>query len=172
MTDAGLQRIVSGSAHLDDAIAARVARRTGATVIDCLGATETGTFAVREPPAVFTGLPGHRIRVADGLLRVRSPLADGEVATGDRAQPHGDGFVLTGRADGLVDASGELVSPARVEAIVSAMPGVRTCRVTVADDPLRGAVLSAHVRGTVDAERLRAALRPILGHVPRIHVVP
>lgn len=160
------QRIVSGSSRLDDAVADELRSRTGATVIDCLGTTETGTFAVRHPPELFRPLVGVQLDVDGGsCVRVRSALADEVVYTGDLGHLSIEGLVLDGRADGLVDSAGELMSPERIAAALDALPQVDTYEVSVAADELRGAVVTVRVQvnRTTTPDQLREALLPRLG---------
>lgn len=164
--DAPLARIVSGSSRLDDVVAAELSARTGATVIDCLGTTETGTFAVRQPPAAFRPLAGVRFAVdGDGKLRVRSALTSAAVPTGDVGELRGQELTLHGRADGLVDSAGELISPGRVAEALNDLPEVHACEVRVTADELRGAVVTARVQvhGSTTSDQLRASLLPVLG---------
>ncbi len=168
LDDAPLARIVSGSSRLDDALAARLAERSGASVIDCLGTTETGTFAVREGAGVFRAIAGMRVRIDDqGMLMVRSPFAAKPLRTGDTARRVGGGFVLGGRADGLVDSAGELLAPERVREAILAMPGVRDCVVRTDADELRGSVLIVSVEvddpDLAAPGALRERLLPSLG---------
>lgn len=169
MLDAApLRRIVSGSSRLDDALAERLVARTGASLIDCLGTTETGTFAVREPPAPFRRVAGMRLRVdAEGFLRVRSPFARGWMRTGDAGRLVRGGLVITGRGDGLVDAAGELVSTERIRETTLALPGVRSCATETIDDELRGSAVLVRVEvDDPDLARpgaLRELLIPVLG---------
>lgn len=170
--DAPLRRIISGSSRLDDAVAEELSAGTGATVIDCLGSTETGTFAVRIPPGAFRPLASVQLGVDDGgLVYVRSPLAEGEARTGDTGRITDEGLVLDGRADGLIDSSGELVSPARIAAALRALPEVRGCEIHVAADELRGAVITARVQVSeaTTSDQLRESLLPVLGRsgIPR-----
>ncbi len=169
-----LRRIVSGSSRLEDTLAARLVVRTGATLIDCLGTTETGTFAVREPPGAFRGISGMRLRVdEEGGLRVESAFAAGRVATGDTARRVPGGIVVTGRVDGLVDSGGELVAPERMREAIASLPGVRACEVQVVDDELRGGAVLARVEveepGLARPGVIRELLIPMLGRasVPR-----
>lgn len=165
--------IVSGSSRLDDAIAEELHRTTGGRVIDCLGTTETGTFAVRFPPALFQPVAGVRIGVdMAGRVSVGSPLAADAVATGDSGRISIVGLALDGRADELVDSAGELVSPARVGRAIRALPQVHSCSVEIVADELRGEVLVARVKvhdagvpkiDATTADHLREALLPVLG---------
>lgn len=164
----GVRRIVSGSSRLDDALAARLTARTGASLIDCLGTTETGTFATREPPRPFRAVGGMRTRVdATGSIEVRSPFAGGWVRTGDTGRTVPGGLVVSGRGDDLVDASGELISPERVREAICSLPGVLGCEVEAFADELRGSIVVARV--DVDDEvrsapgTLRERLIPLLG---------
>lgn len=167
--DAGrVTRLVSGSSRLDDAVAEELRTRSRAHIIDCLGTTETGTFAVRYPPAKFRPLAGVKVSVDDeGHVTVTTPLAAGATRTGDFGQLAADGLELEGRADGLVDSAGELVAPERVSAAIHSLPQVHSCHVEVVEDDLRGAVLVARVRvhqaDDMSDVRLKEALLPVLG---------
>lgn len=164
--------VVSGSSRLSDEVAGRL-QATGARVIDCLGSTEAGTFATRVPPAAFRPLAGVRIEAAaDGMLSVDSAMSSGAVRTGDIGAIRRGALVLEGRADGLIDSAGELVSPDRIARELRALPQVRSCWVEVSADELRGAVITARVQvhdAAVTHEHLRDALLPVLGRagIPR-----
>lgn len=172
--DAAPIRIVAGSSLLNDDIADELRGRTGADIIDCLGTTETGTFAVRNPPALFRPLAGVRIRVDHaGRVLICSTLMTDAVVTGDSGRVAADGLALTGRSDELVDIAGELVSPERVSRAIRALPQVHSCSVDVVTDELRGTIVVARVQvhdlAATTPDRLREALLPVLGRraIPR-----
>ncbi|WP_300265827.1 AMP-binding protein [Microbacterium sp.] len=163
-----LRLIVSGSSRLQDELAEEMRVRTGARVIDCLGTTETGTFAVRLPPEGFQPLAGVRLLVDhEHRVIVDTPLADEPTPTGDTGEVSAAGLHLHGRADGLVDTAGELVSPLRMRRAFESLPQVVSCRIDAVDDELRGTLLIARVEvhdsPGVEASDLREALLPVLG---------
>lgn len=163
-----LRLIVSGSSRLQDELAEEMRVRTGARVIDCLGTTETGTFAVRLPPAGFQPLAAVRLGVDhESRVIVDTPLADAPTATGDTGELSAGGLHLNGRVDTLVDSAGELVSPTRMRRAFESLPQVASCRIDAVDDELRGTLLIARVEvhdaHAVAASDLREALLPVLG---------
>ena len=85
--------------------------------------------------------------------------------TGDHARRDAAGqLCFEGRRDGLIQAAGHRVSPARVEATIEAAPGVRSATVVGLDDPDRGQVVAAAVviEASLDATALRRWCRATL----------
>lgn len=163
-----LRLIVSGSSRLSDDLADEMRVRTGARVIDCLGTTETGTFAVRLPPAGFQPLAAVRLWVDhESRVIVDTPLADAPTPTGDTGEVSAGGLFVHGRADALVDSAGELVSPTRMRRAFERLAQVVSCRIDAVDDELRGTLLIARVEVhdslAVEASDLKEALLPVLG---------
>ncbi|MBX3193734.1 MAG: AMP-binding protein [Microbacteriaceae bacterium] len=158
----GVRLVVSGSSRLDPGLRARLAA-TGARVLDCYGTTETGTVAIEGRP-----LAGVRIAVeAGGGIRIASPLGGRAWRVpGDLGRVERGRLVIEGRTGALVDSGGELVSPERVAAALTAIPGVVSARVVAVPDDLKGTTLHAEVTTTdpaLDADALRRELAARLG---------
>jgi acyl-CoA synthetase (AMP-forming)/AMP-acid ligase II len=72
--------------------------------------------------------------------------ADGWYSTGDRGWFDGAGHLhFTGRASALIKTAGSNVSPAEVESVLDAMPGVLHSFVVGLPHPVRGEVVGAAV---------------------------
>jgi acyl-coenzyme A synthetase/AMP-(fatty) acid ligase len=128
---------LSSGAPLDPAIAEAFARRYGTSVRDFYGTTEVAGVAYRAWPEPYQPMPGVQFRIdpSSSALQVSSPWANAEhegawIATGDAAEPAGDGrFVLLGRLGHLVKVGGKRFSSLEVEQAIRAMPGVRDAAV-------------------------------------------
>lgn len=144
------KRCVSAGDALSEQAAAPW-REAGLTVYDHYGNSELGQLTLN-PVGGGSGvghpLPEVRIRAGGsepgpvaarfpGLSPVRMeagravPLADEEgwVNTGDLGVFGDDGLRLTGRSDLLINIGGNKISPAEVEEVLRAMPGVKDCAV-------------------------------------------
>jgi acyl-CoA synthetase (AMP-forming)/AMP-acid ligase II len=167
----GVELVVSGSSRLDPALRARL-ERNGARVLDCYGSTESGTVAIEGRP-----LAGVTIEVgSDHRIRLSSPLGGRRRDPGDTGRIEHGRLIVEGRAGALVDSGGELVSPARVEAELRAVPGVACARVWAEPDDLLGSRLCADIvvsESALDAAALTRHLTERLGRaaVPRTLVV-
>jgi acyl-CoA synthetase (AMP-forming)/AMP-acid ligase II len=90
--------------------------------------------------------------------------ADGWYSTGDRGWFDDAGHLhFTGRASALIKTAGSNVSPAEVESVLNAMPGVLHSFVVALPHPVRGEVVAAAVvpshRAQLSAEALVAYAR-------------
>lgn len=148
---------------------------TGLGITEVYGSTETGGIATRCRAAGETGwtaFPVLRWRLAGELLAVDSPFlspelardGDGFFCTGDRAAPDpsggGNGFVLLGRADGIVKVGGKRVDLAEVEEKLAAIPGVQEAHVYALPDPgSRGESIAALVVAALTPGEILEALR-------------
>jgi acyl-CoA synthetase (AMP-forming)/AMP-acid ligase II len=124
-----------------------------------------GSFGIPLP-----GVVAHRIVDSTGLeappsqegeIQVRGPIlmsgiykrerhevfsADGWYSTGDRGWFDSAGHLhFTGRASALIKTAGSNVSPAEVESVLDAMPGVLHSFVVGLPHPVRGEVVGAAV---------------------------
>ncbi|MCK7638538.1 AMP-binding protein [Corynebacterium sp. P7202] len=213
-----LRTVINGAAALDAGVSGRVARRTGARVIQGYGLTEASpvthlaVHADCPPDSIGHPLPDTRDRIVDpetgadvppggaGELWVRGPqvmagylndpertaerFRDGWLRTGDWAERDGTGGVrLIDRMGDVINSRGYLVSPSRLERIVTSLPGVLDCVVTrgfTADGdecpvafvvpvegtrPDEGAVIAAVAERTAPYERIRSVR--IVDGVPR-----
>lgn len=144
--------------------------------------TEAGAlFAVADGRAGFPAAwldeapDGLELRIADGVLEVRSPRAApgvvdsaGWLATGDLVERRGERVLFTGRLDGLVNVGGVKVSPETVERRLLAVDGVADAAVVAVASPITGHLLTATIVPTPGAEEavLRAALRAATADMP------
>lgn len=157
-----LTHIVSGSARLPDALAARLTERFGPVVINFFGSTETGTVTVaraRDRGTLGRPVAGASIRIVDatgatvprgtvGRVVAHSPLSTSRTprATGDLGLLDASGRLhVAGRADSLVVSGGENVSPAELEDYLLAQPEIEDADVLVIPDERLDAVLTARV---------------------------
>jgi malonyl-CoA/methylmalonyl-CoA synthetase len=151
---AHLRLFVSGSAPLAVETHREFLRRTGHSILERYGMTETlmntsnPLDGERVPGSVGRALPGVALRVADpdadaiGALEVKGPnvfagywndpgktreafTSDGWFRTGDLARIDRDGYVcIAGRLGDLVISGGYNVYPREVEMELDALPGV------------------------------------------------
>ncbi|MBP2299090.1 AMP-binding protein [Azospirillum picis] len=113
--------------------------------------------------------PGLALRIAGGVLEVRSPRAalgtaggaDGWLSTGDLVERCGDRVLFAGRLGGLVNVGGVKVSPEAVERRLLAVEGVADAVVAAVPSPITGHLLTATIVPVPGADEpsLRAALR-------------
>jgi acyl-CoA synthetase (AMP-forming)/AMP-acid ligase II len=90
---------------------------------------------------------------------------DGWYATGDRGWFDDAGHLhFTGRASTLIKTAGSNVSPAEVESVLDAMPGVLHSFVVAVPHPIRGQVVGAAV---VPAHGARLSVETIVAHARR-----
>ena len=189
-------------ALLDEAWAAGLPLATtwGMTETASQVATAPPTLARRRPGTAGRPLHGVEVRAhpaATGVLQVRGPTLATVVVRGPGAPPEPletdargwhstrdlgrvdpDGLVwIEGRADAIIVSGGLNVSPAEVERVIEALPGVREAVVFGVPDEEWGAVVAAVVEGdrsVVDAAavRLHCRARLVRGRCPsRIVVV-
>ncbi|MEA2696646.1 MAG: hypothetical protein QOI66_917 [Myxococcales bacterium] len=168
-----LRRIVSSGAPLPRETAAAVAALTGIAVTEILGSTETGGMAWRQSDADgdddgWRSFPGVQVFAGDdGLLRVSSPFADGDLEDSgslrgaDRVAILPDGrFRLLGRADAVVKIGGQRIATTEVERRLREIPGVRDAAVLTVDvaGPRQHQMWAAVAGDGLSVPALRAAL--------------
>ncbi|WP_214405372.1 class I adenylate-forming enzyme family protein, partial [Pseudonocardia lacus] len=187
--------VVCGGAHLPDTLRDRFARLLpDSELVEYYGSAEHSLIAVRRRgDAELRPVDGVELRVRDGVLWVRSPLAfDGHLrggtvdpaaawtTVGDRADltPTG-GVRVHGREAATIACGGRLVSAEEVEAVLRDAPGARDVLVTGTPHARLGSVVTAVVevgptlRALRDAARtgLEPAKRPrrwlVVPHLPR-----
>ncbi len=117
---------------------------------------ETGLVEVRG--SVSPGYTGASAALNDTVF-----TADGYYCSGDvgRLNQHG-AFVFVGRDTEMIKRSGINVSPAEVEDVMNAFPGVGQCAVTGVPDAEKGELIVAYVvdeAGLLDIEALSAHCR-------------
>nr|WP_227658952.1 MULTISPECIES: AMP-binding protein [unclassified Corynebacterium] len=163
--------MLSGAADLRPDLARRVGRRLGVEIIQGYGMTEASpvTHMMRRGDPLGIGRPvdGTETKIVDGELWVRGPqlcsgyldapgpLVEGWLPTGDLVAAGPDGALrVTGRSKELIKYRGYQVSPAELEEVIAACPGVRDVAVT--RGTLRGEeVPHAFVVGTAEPDDVR-----------------
>jgi malonyl-CoA/methylmalonyl-CoA synthetase len=196
---ANVRLFTSGSAPMLASTHEAFAERTGHTILERYGMTETSMLTSnplegeRRPGTVGLPLPGTDVRIAaDEVVEVRGPNVfegywrrpelrateftdDGWFRTGDVGAWDDDGYLrIVGRAKDLVITGGLNVYPKEVEDVVDAIPGVVESAVIGVPDADFGEAVVAVVVGDVDPELVRAAARERLAafKVPkRVEVV-
>jgi acyl-coenzyme A synthetase/AMP-(fatty) acid ligase len=112
-------------------------------------------------PAAFVGAhhDGIELKIADGMLQVRSrgvasgyvgggqALVDtaGFVDTGDIVERRGDRYHFAGRKGGIINVGGLKIHPEEIEAVINRHPQVRMSLVRPKQSPITGAVVVADV---------------------------
>jgi acyl-coenzyme A synthetase/AMP-(fatty) acid ligase len=139
--------------------------RTGQSVTQGYGSTETGGIAKRTDFGAWHPFPGLEWKIAeDGRLVVRSPWQEkpGEWhVCDDVVSAEGDGFVLLGRADSVVKVAGKRFSTDEIVRAAMAVPGVGECVAVVYERFGENAVAlfaTCAQGGTTTATALREAL--------------
>ena len=184
----GMRLFTSGSAPMLPSTHERFRERTGHTILERYGMTETSMLTSnpldgeRRPGTVGMPLPGSDLRLADdGVIEVRGPqvfagywgrpeldetecTADGFFRTGDIGSIDVDGYVsIVGRAKDLVISGGLNVYPREVEEAVDAVPGVLESAVIGVPDADLGeavvAVVVAEPGAALEPAAVRAAVR-------------
>lgn len=163
--------MLSGAADLRPDLARRVGERLGVEIIQGYGMTEASpvTHMMRRGDPLGIGRPvdGTETRIVGGELWVRGPqlcsgylgapgpLVEGWLPTGDLVAPTPDGGLrVTGRTKEIIKYRGYQVSPAELEEVIAACPGVRDVAVT--RGTLRGEeVPHAFVVGTAAPAEVR-----------------
>ena len=166
-----LRLALSSAGRLDPEDGADFFRRTGVGVTEIYGSTETGGVATRnrgKGETGFTALDSVAIKIEGERLYVRSPYlspdlgtdADGFFRTGDRVREKaGGGFILLGRADGIVKVGGKRVDLEGVQACLRDLPGITDALVlALPAGRARENEVVALVEGKIDIVDLRQAL--------------
>lgn len=170
-----LRLALSSAGALDPMDGRYFFEQTGVGVTEVFGSTETGGIATRCRPSGETAFRPFDVlewKIRDGRLCVRSDFispalpvdADGFFMTGDRAAAVSpNGFVLRGRADGIVKIGGKRVDLEEVAGRIRRVPGVREVVVTsLAGGGGRENDIAALVAGSIAKGELLAALAPQL----------
>ncbi|GLR81220.1 acyl--CoA ligase (plasmid) [Azospirillum oryzae] len=181
--DLPLAAVTLGGEAADQPLLDRLAKRfPHARLRHIYASTEAGAlFAVADgragfPAAWLDAAPdGLEMRIADGVLEVRSPRAapgavdaDGWLSTGDLVERRGDRVLFAGRLDGLVNVGGVKVSPEVVERRLLAVDGVADAAVVAVTSPITGHLLTATIVPVPGADdpALRVALRAATADLP------
>jgi acyl-coenzyme A synthetase/AMP-(fatty) acid ligase len=120
---------LSSGAPLSAKLDAAFQERSGCTITQLFGSTETGGVAKRQGREAWRPFPevSWRVRTEDDRLLISSPWLEGSekwYVTDDVAAPEGAGFRLVGRADSIVKVGGKRFSSAEVERAAMALPVV------------------------------------------------
>jgi acetyl-CoA synthetase len=163
---AALRRMVSAGEPLNAEVIREFRERTGRTLHDGYGQTETGamtgSLVGEETPdgAMGRPLPGIELRIADGELQLRGetsptffsryldaePFDDEWWPTGDYVTEDDDGNLwFEGRGDDVIISAGYRIGPNEVESALVAHPLVAEAAAVPAPDEERGAVVRAIV---------------------------
>ncbi|MGY1845548.1 AMP-binding protein [Modestobacter sp. SYSU DS0875] len=181
-----LTQITLGGEIADQRVLDALARTyPAARITHIFASTETGAaFAVNDgregfPADYLTAPPkGVRLDVRDGVLHVHAPDVsgagpDGFVSTGDLVEVTEGRVRFLGRASGLVNVGGVMVSPETVEAVLRGHPDVTDAVVRSRPNPFSGTILVADVvpGPSADPKALPALLRAeVAGRLSSAHV--
>ena len=131
-----LRLAVSSAGRLEPEDGAAFFRQTGVGVTEVYGSTETGGVATRNRAngeSGLTPLASVETKITGERLYVRSPYlspnlktdAKGFFRTGDRVgEDEKGGFILKGRADGIVKVGGKRVDTEGVQTCMKELPGI------------------------------------------------
>lgn len=163
-----LAGIITGSAPLEAGLCRRILQGFGPVLYNLYDSSEAGVISLagpsqllKSPGCVGRPLPGNEVRLLEGQVLVRGPLAPGGwFETGDlgRWDEHGHLFIC-GRADSMIVSGGENVYPSELEEALAAHPGVIDVAVVAVDDVDFGRRLVAAVVGLVGEADLLEWLR-------------
>lgn len=164
----GLRIAFSSAGKLEPHDGDYFTRSAGVPIYEIYGSTETGGIAHRcraRGEEALTPFDPIEWRIEKGRLRVRSDYISPEIETdeagffltGDRVRPSGEkGFVLEGRADGIVKVGGKRVDTEAIREVLMEYPGVRdACVLAHEVEAGRETEMVAAVEGAVDTEPLR-----------------
>lgn len=179
--------------HILDRLHALLPR---AEVWHIYGASEIGAFmTVKDGRAGFParwideGLDPVRMRIADGVLEVASPIAMlGYLGspmrrleepvdwwrTGDMIGIEGDRAYFLGRADSVINVGGAKVRPEEVEQALLCIPGVADARVFGRRNPITGHLVAAEVAAAPGEDHawLRVTILRALSNSLERHKIP
>jgi acyl-coenzyme A synthetase/AMP-(fatty) acid ligase len=122
-----LAGIVSATAPLSQALAARAEDRFACQVRELFGATETCVFAQRRTAsgAAWTAYPGVHLQPRPEGTRVQAPHLASPALLADLVEPLGEGrFLLRGRSADLLEIAGKRASLADLTRRLLAIEGV------------------------------------------------
>jgi acyl-CoA synthetase (AMP-forming)/AMP-acid ligase II len=170
-----LEQITIGGEAVDQTTLDRLAERyPHARITHIYASTEAGSlFSVNDRRAGFPGswleqdVDGVCLRIADGLLEVKSPrrmrayrsqdadpgAGDGWLRTGDLVERHGDRVLFCGRGDRIVNVGGYKVAPERVERVLLEVAGVADAYVYPRPNAVTGQILMADLLADRTADR-------------------
>ncbi len=159
------------------------AAKSGRSIVELFGSTETAGIAWRRGDTPWTPYPGVKFKIESEALWVQSPWAhpedvEGWVETHDAAEPQEAGFRLLGRSGSIVKIGGKRFSSLEVEQALLSHPGVEDAAVLPFErygEPAVAAfvVLKSHSGASLADLRSFLAARLAPFKVPRaIHSVP
>ena len=170
-----LRLAISSAGRLEPEDGAAFHRQTGVGVTEIYGSTETGGVATRnraKDETNLTSLASVTTRIDGERLYVRSPYlspnlatdAEGFFLTGDRVRGNEkEGFMLVGRADGIVKVGGKRVDLEGVQASLKNLPGILDALVlALPADRARENEIVALIEGDVDAVDIRRRLATLV----------
>ena len=161
-----MRRMVSAGEPLNAEVIREFRERTGRTLHDGYGQTETGavtgSLVGEETPdgAMGRPLPGIELRIADGELQLRcetsptffsryldaEPFDEEWWPTGDYVTEDNDGNLwFEGRGDDVIISAGYRIGPNEVESALVSHPSVAEAAAVPAPDEERGSVVRAIV---------------------------
>ncbi len=185
-----LRRMVSAGEPLNPEVIRHFRERTGISICDGYGQTETGAITGMHPdeddPALYGSmgrpLPGIETRLVDGELQVNPKSVptffsrylgedpfDGEWwSTGDHVRQDEDGYLwFEGRDDDIIITAGYRVGPFEVESALVSHPAVAEAAAVPAPDEERGSVVRAIVV-LADGEPSDGLAAELQEHVKRV----
>jgi acyl-coenzyme A synthetase/AMP-(fatty) acid ligase len=177
-----VREMVAAGEALNPEILAEFRERTGLTIRDGFGQTETGQItgtlahSAARPGSMGRPLPGIEVSIDDGELVVDPRTVPtfflrylghepptGTWRTGDRTRVDEDGFLyFEGRTDDVIISSGYRIGPFEVESALLEHPSVAESAAVAAPDAQRGSVVRAVVvlrDGYEPSDRLAADLQ-------------
>lgn len=178
-----LRLAFSSAGPLDEVDGKRFYNQTGVGVVEIYGSTETGGIAARCRAAGETAfhpfgvldwrIAGERLQVRSEFLSRELPVdLDGFFQTGDRVAFSDDGFVLKGRADGIVKIGGRRVDLEEIRDKILAAP--RVADAVVVSLPAtagREKQVAVMASGNAAAEEIRRHLDRLLEPYARPRVI-
>lgn len=192
-----LRVITYGTEVMPEALLKRVtAKLPHVRMKQTYGLSEIGILSTKsrsnDSTWVQLGGDGFQVRVADGLLEVKSDSAmlgylnapspyteDGWFQTFDEVEVDGDYFRILGRKSEMINVGGLKVFPQEVESALLQLDLVQDCVVYGATNPLTGQTVATEVildasavGGSLDAPAARSAIRRGVGALLDPHKVP
>lgn len=173
-----VERVISATAPLDRALAARAEAAWNCRVTEAFGSTETCAIAVREPTREPGWRPFEGVRLApgDASTVVEAPWLESPALLHDVLAIRADGlFAVAGRSADLVEVAGKRASIADLTRRLLDVPGVRDAVVVQleagAPGPNRVAalVVAPGLRPVEILGRLRESMDPVF--LPRPLVI-
>lgn len=120
--------VLSASAPLEAALAARIEERLRAPLLEMFGSTETFVFATRRTVSEAEWHLYEEVLLSPDPAgtRVRAPWYPAEQLLHDVLEPRGErGFILRGRSSDFVEVAGKRASLSDISRRLCALPGVR-----------------------------------------------